>query len=222
MIAETLLNATLGHVAMHYREPKHGPMAARLFDLLGFTRREEIALPDGTVFYHLLVDGAATNNGDGIIYLSPLRRAHRWLYDVIRERLAVGGPDEHPAVAKVRKSEQIDPETGFHVGFLIPTLERLEEAFLRVRNAASADPDFGRHIEIVLNRAKPGDAIMDARLDASPLYAGVSRTTYGRNGVQAFVRTDLLCSGPLGEDCVIEFDFVFPGYSENMLTKTEL
>ena len=63
--------------------------------------------------------------------------------------------------------------------------------------------------------------MIDARLDASPLYAGVTRTTYDRNGVQAFIRTDLLCSGPLGEDCVIEFDFVFPGYSENMLTKTE-
>ena len=214
-------NAVLGHVALHYREPEFGPMAARLFDLLGFTRREEITLPDETVFYHLLVDGAATNMGDGIIYLSPLRRPHRWLYDVIREKLAIGAPDEHPAVAKVRKSEQLDPEAGFHVGFLIPTLERLEQAFLRVRDAAAADPSFGCHLEIVLNRAKPGHATIDERLDASPLYAGVTRTTYGRNGVQAFVRTDLLCSGPLGEDCLIEFDYVFPGYQDNMLTKTE-
>lgn len=214
--------ATLGHVAIHYREPDHGPLAARLLDLLGFVRHEEIPLPDGTVFYHFLVDGSATNNGDGIVYLSPLRRAHRWLYDSIREALAIGTPQEHPAVAKVRKSEQQDPEAGFHIGFLMPTLERLEDAFVRVRAEAEADPAFGRHVEIVLNRAKPGEPEIDARLDASPLYAGVTRTAYGRHGVQAFVRTDLLCSGPLGEDCVIEFDYVFPGYPDNILTKTEM
>ncbi len=214
--------ATLGHVAIHYREPEHGPLAARLFDLLGFSRREEIALPDGTTFYHFLVDGDATNKGDGIIYLSPLRRAHKWLYETIHVALGIGTADEHPAVAKVRKSEQQDPEAGFHVGFLMPTLERVEEAFARVRAAAEADPAFGRHIEIVLNRAKPGEAAIDARLDQSPIYAGITRTTYGRHGVQAFIRTDLLCSGPLGEDCVIEFDYIFPGYPENMLTKTEM
>lgn len=218
----TATSATLGHVALHYREPEHGPLAARLFDLLGFTRREEIPLPDGTVFYHLLVDGGATNNGDGILYLSPLRRPHRWLYDTIHEALGIGTPDEHPAVGKVRAAETKDPEAGFHVGFLLPTLERLEEAFLRVRAEAEKDPEFGRHVQILVNRAKPGVPEIDARLDASPLYAGVTRYTYGRHGVQAFVRTDLLCTGPLGEECVIEFDYVFPGYPENILTKTEL
>ncbi len=218
----TTTTATLGHVAIHYGQPEHGPLAARLLKLLGFTIREEIALPDGTAFYHFLVDGAATNNGDGIIYLSPLRRAHRWLYDAIHEALAIGTADEHPAVAKVRKSEQQDPEAGFHIGFLMPTLERIEEAFARVRAEAEADPEFGRHVEIVLNRAKPGEPDIDARLDASPLYGDVTRLAYGRHGVQAFVRTDLLCSGPLGEETVIEFDYVFPGYPDNILTKTEM
>ncbi|MDD3798148.1 MAG: hypothetical protein PHE36_03110 [Novosphingobium sp.] len=214
--------ATLGHVAIHYAKNEYGPMAARLFKLLGFSVREEIPLPDGSVFYHFLVDADATNNGDGIVYLSPLRRAHRWLYDSIHEALGIGTENEHPAVAKVRKSEAQDPEAGFHVGFLIPTLERIEEAFARVKAEAEADPEFGRHVEIVLNRAKPGTPDIDARLDASPLYRDVTRHTYGRNGVQAFVRTDLLCSGPLGDDVVIEFDYVFPGYPDNILTKTEM
>lgn len=214
--------ATLGHVALHYREKEQGEMAARLLQLLGFSIREEIALPDGTVFYHFLIDADATNNGDGILYLSPLRRAHRWLYDSIHEALGIGTPEEHPAVAKVRKSEAQDPEAGFHVGFLMPTLERIEEVFARVHAEAQADPAFDRHVEIILNRAKPGVLEIDARLDASPLYRDVTRHIYGGHGVQAFVRTDLLCSGPLGDDVVIEFDYVFPGYPENMLTKTEM
>lgn len=214
--------ATLGHVALHYRDKADGEMAARLLQLLGFSIRERIALPDGTEFYHFLVDADATNNGDGILYLSPLRRAHSWLFDAVHEALRIGEPDEHPAVAKVRKSEAQDPEAGFHVGFLMPTLERVEDAFARVLAAAEADPEFGRHVEIILNRAKPGVPEIDARLDESPLYRGVTRNTYGRHGVQAFVRTDLLCSGPLGDDAVIEFDYVFPGYPENMLTKTEM
>ncbi|WP_067733047.1 hypothetical protein [Novosphingobium naphthalenivorans] len=214
--------ATLGHVALHYRDKEDGEKAARLLHLLGFATREALPLPDGTTFYHFLVDATATNNGDGILYLSPLRRAHRWLYDSIHEALGIGTDKEHPAVAKVRKSEMQDPEAGFHVGFLVPTLERIEEAFARVREAAEADSDFGRHVEIILNRAPPGTPDIDARLDASPLFRDATRHTYGRHGVQAFIRTDLLCSGPLGDDLVLEFDYVFPGYPDNMLTKTEM
>lgn len=220
--SESGVVATLGHVALHYRNTEDGPLAARLLTLLGFTMREQIPLPDGSAFYHFLVDGNARNNGDGIVYLSPLRRAHQWLYQSINEALGIGTENEHPSVAKMRKSEAQDPEAGFHVGFLLPTLERLEEAILRVREAAMEDPELGGRIEIILNRAKPGTAQVDARMDASPLYRDITRHTYGRNGVQAFVRTDLFCSGPLGEDLVIELDYVFPGYAENMLTKTEM
>jgi hypothetical protein len=77
-------------------------------------------------------------------------------------------------------------------------------------------------VEFIFNRAKPGDAEIDARMDASPLFADAVRHTYGRNGVQAFVRTDLLIGGPLGDGVVLEFDYVFPGRPENMLTRTEL
>lgn len=214
--------ATLGHVALHYGAPEDGPAAAALLKLLGFVLREEIPLPDGSFFYHFLVDADATNNGDGILYLSPLRRSHRWLYESIREALAVGAANEHPAVAKVRASEQSDPEAGFHVGFLLQSLEDLEARFSAAQAAADAMPQLRGRLEFVFNRAKPGDPEIDARMDASPLFSGATRHTYGRNGVQAFVRTDLIVGGPLCDGVVLEFDYVFPGRPENMLTKTEM
>jgi hypothetical protein len=214
--------ATLGHAALHYPRAEDGPLAARLLQHLGFAVREEIPLPDGSRFYHFLVDPDATNNGDGILYLSPLRRSHAWLYDAIREALHIGGGDEHPAVAKVRASEQSDPEAGFHIGFLLQSLEILEARILAAQDWVARTPELAGRVQFVFNRAKPGDAEIDARMDASPLFAEAVRHTYGRNGVQAFVRTDLLIGGPLGDGVVLEFDYVFPGRSENMLTKTEL
>jgi len=213
---------TLGHVALHYGRPEDGPAAAALLELLGFVVREEIPLPDGTFFYHFLVDPNATNNGDGILYLSPLRRSHRWLYDTIRDALALGTATEHPAVAKVRASEQSDPEAGFHVGFLMRSLEALEVRISETQAAVAAMPELQGRVEFIFNRAKPGDAEIDARMEASPLFKTATRHTYGRNGVQAFVRTDLIVGGPLGDGVVLEFDYVFPGRPENMLTKTEM
>lgn len=216
------VHTTFGHTTLHYRSSQDGVAAARLFRLLGFSIREEIALPDGGVFYHFLVDPSASNNGDGIIYLVPQRRAVNWLYDGIHEALGIGTDHEHPAVAKVRQFEEDDPEAGFHVGFLKTSLEDLETTVLKIQAAAAREEGLKDRIQIILNRAKPGTADVDARMDVSPIYGNVTRYTYGRNGVQAFFRTDLLCAGPLGENVVIELDYVFPGYSENMLTKTEM
>ena len=63
---------------------------------------------------------------------------------------------------------------------------------------------------------------IDARLDVSPIYKDVIRFTYGRNGVQAFVQTDLIVSGPLLEGIVLEFDYVWPGYASHILSVAEV
>ena len=55
-------------------------------------------------------------------------------------------------------------------------------------------------------------------MDQSPIFSGVRRFTYGRNGIQAFVETDLFVTGALGDKFVFELDYVFPGYSDNILT----
>ncbi len=63
---------------------------------------------------------------------------------------------------------------------------------------------------------------MDARLDASPVYGDVTRYAYGRNGVQAFIETDILKAGQLGDSMVVELDFVFPGKDQHVLSVVEL
>lgn len=211
---------TFGHVALHYGKPEDGPITARLFKLLGFETREEIAYPDGTVFYHFLVDPGATNNGDGILYLAPLKEVPRALYQAIRTTFGADTPDEDKVVSDYRDAARLNPEFGFHVGFLKSSLEELEAIVLRVQQALATDPELQGRAEIILNRARPGTPEIDSRMDASPVFRDVTRHTFGRNGVQVFIKTNLLAGPPLGDAVVIEFDYVFPGYASNMLTKS--
>ena len=84
---------TLGHLALHYRTKEEGPAAAKLLDLLGFAR---VPSPEGYPFYHYVVDGEATNNGDGILFIMEQPQALHELNEVIREALKVDQPGEHP------------------------------------------------------------------------------------------------------------------------------
>lgn len=59
-------------------------------------------------------------------------------------------------------------------------------------------------------------------MEASPTFRDATRHCYGRNGCQVFVQTDLLASGPLGDNMVIEFDHAFADRPVNMFNKTEL
>jgi hypothetical protein len=213
---------TLGHVALHYRKPDEGPLAARLMELLGFSKALDMELPGGSRFYQFYVDRNATNNGDGILYLSPLPESQRELIAAIHDALQIGTANEHPAVAKTRAAHAQDPEADFHVGLLLDSLETLEATMLHLRQLAADDPQFKGRMKVLVNRARPGTAEVDARMDASPLYRDVTRYTYGRNGVQAFVETDILTNGPLGDGVVIDLDYVFPGYAENLFTAVEL
>ena len=105
---------------------------------------------------------------------------------------------------------------------LTDSLEALEAIVLDLRQKSETDPDFKGRIKITVNRAAPGTPEVDARLDASPVYGGVTRYAYGRNAVQAFFETDLLSSGTLGENMVLEMDYVFPGYTSHVLSVVEL
>jgi hypothetical protein len=99
----------------------------------------------------------------------------------------------------------------------MPTLEQLEAMVQRIQKLAAEDPELKDRVKLTLNRAKPGTPEVDARMDASPVFGDVTRYTYGRNGVQVFVETDLIAGGPLGDNWVFEFDYVFPGYRDNIL-----
>lgn len=213
---------TIGHFALHYAKPEEGPLAARLLSLLGFINTQDLPLPNGTHFYRFAVDPKNVSRGDGIIYLSSAPPAQQAVIDAMRAALKVGTSAEHPAVGQLRAAQESDPEYGFHVGVLLQSLEALEETVLTLQKLAQVDPELKGRIKVVLNRSLPGTPEVDARLDASPLYGKVTRHAYGRNGVQAFIATDILTSGPLGEDLVIELDYVFPGHDRHILSVVEM
>lgn len=214
-------NYTMGHVALHYACKEDGPAAARLLSLLGFTETQCLPLPDGN-FYRFVVDERHRARGDGIIYLSVVPEAQRGLVAAVREALRVGAADEHPSVGAMRGALKADPEYSFHFGVLVNSLERLEAMILDLRQRNATDPDLKGRLTITVNRAAPGNAEVDARLDRSPVYGDVTRYAYGKNGVQAFVETDLLTSGTLGESMVLEFDYVFPNHDRHILSVVEL
>ena len=212
---------SMGHMALHYRHKEEGPLAARLLEMLGYVKTQDLLLPSGAHFYRFVVDSRHTPRGDGIVYLSVVPDAQRDLMAAIHDALGVGTDNEHPAVVAMREALVQDPEYSFHYGTLLESLEDLEAIFLRLEEANKNDPELKGRLKLVYNRALPGNPEVDARLDASPIYGDVKRYAYGKNGVQAFLETDILSSGILGETMMLEFDYVFPGYERHVLSIVE-
>lgn len=212
---------TMGHVAIHYGRKDEGPLAARLLHLLGFVETQALPLADGSTFYRFVVADRHTPRGDGIIFLSAVPAPQAELVEAARLALRCGTPEEHPAVAAFRAGLAADPEMTFHLGVLVGSLEELEALALKA-GALADTPEFKGRLKISVNRPRPGDADIDARLDASEAFGTVQRYAYGRNGVQLFVETDILSSGPLGESLVLEFDYIFPEAKSHILSVVEL
>ena len=212
---------SMGHMALHYKTKEDGPLAARLLSMLGYVETQDLLLPNGSHFYRFVVDPRHSPRGDGIVYVSVVPDAQRDLTKAIHEALGVGTDHEHAAVVAMREKLEEDPEYSFHYGTLMESLEDLENIFLALEDANKNDPQLKGRLKLVYNRALPGNADVDARLDASPSYGGVTRYAYGKTGVQAFVETDILASGVLGETLMLEFDYVFPGYDRHVLSIVE-
>ena len=220
--AQDLVGArSMGHMALHYKTAEEGPLAARLLGMLGYVLTQDLLLPSGANFYRFVVDPRHQPRGDGIVYLSLIPDAQRELMEVIHGALNVGTDHEHPAVIAMRARLEEDPEYSFHYGTLLESLEDLETMFVALEDANRNDPELKGRLKLVYNRALPGNPDVDARLDASPIYGGVTRYAYGKNGVQAFLETDILSSGILGETMMLEFDYVFPGYANHVLSVVE-
>ena len=209
---------SMGHMALHYKKKEEGPLAARLMTMLGYVLTQDLLLPGDIHFYRFVVDPRHSPRGDGIVYLSLLPEAQQDLLDAVHAALKVGQPDQHPAVAAMRERMDQDPEYSFHYGTLLESLEDLEAIFTGLEEANRSDPELKGRLKLAYNRALPGNAEVDARLDASPIYGKVTRYAYGKNGVQAFLETDILSSGVLGESMFLEFDYVFPGYDSHVLS----
>ncbi|MCX7283409.1 MAG: hypothetical protein NTX28_05070 [Novosphingobium sp.] len=212
---------TMGHIALHYARPDDGPLAARLLAQMGLVESQMLPLPGGN-FYRFVVSPDHVARGDGIVFLSCLPEPQARLIAAMRTALGVGTGEEHPAVSAYRAMMAQDFEASFHFALLVDSLEDLEAMVLNLQHLAADDPDLKGRITIGMNRARPGDAAIDARLDASPVFATVTRHAYGGGGVQVFVETDLVCAGQLGESMVFEFDYVFPGTPRHILSAVEI
>ena len=206
---------SLGHLALHYRRKEDGPAAAKLLDMLGFTR---VSSPTGYPYYHYVVDSKLTYHGDGILYVMELPEALRELNEAIQDALKIGQPGEHPVIAKVRAAQDSDPEYDLHLGVLYESLEAIEGVILKVQDAIANDPELRGRAKVILNRARPGNDDVDARMNESPIFGKIDRYTYGHHGIQAFVETDLFVAGAIGSQFVFELDYVFPGYKDNILS----
>ena len=211
----------MGHTALHYPQPADAEAAERLMELLGFIKTQELPLPTGA-FYRYVIADEHHGRGDGIVYLSACPPAQRAYFDAVHDALSFGKPDEHPSVAALRAALEQDPEYAFHLGILVDDLEALEATMLALQQAADTDPLLMGRITVSYNRPLPGDAVIDGQLDASAVFAGVTRHAYGRNGVQAFVATDLLINGPTGDSLVIELDYIWPNAANHILSVVEL
>lgn len=212
---------SMGHLALHYGKPEDGPLAARLLGLMGLTETQMLPLPGGN-FYRFVVSNGHFGRGDGIVYLSCLPEAQSRLIAAIHDALGIGTANEHDAVKDFRAMMAQDYEASFHFGFLVESLDELERMVLNLQDLADNDPDLKGRLRIGMNRARPGNAEIDARLDASPLFGKVTRYAYGSAGVQVFVETDLMRAGQLGQNMYFEFDYVFPGYDSHILSVVEL
>ncbi|WP_174274214.1 hypothetical protein [Sphingomonas bacterium] len=206
-------SSSFGHLALHYREAEDGPRAARLLEALGFSPSYSTEGAGGR-FWHFVIDPQAEGGTDRILYLIRMPAPLRAVYDAIDVGLT--GSAE---VAALREAQAKDPELGFHAAVLMHSLEELEALVQRVAAIAAEDPELAGRVRLTLNRARPGTPAVDARMDASPVFAQATRHTYGPNGVQVFVETDLIAGGPMGDNWVFEFDYVFPGYEENILNR---
>ncbi|MFM2371569.1 MAG: hypothetical protein RIS85_1291 [Pseudomonadota bacterium] len=212
---------TMGHLALHYGTPADGPAAARLLQIVGMNETQMLPLEGGN-FYRFVVSKGHFARGDGIVYLSCLPEPQARLIAAIHAALGVGTDTENEAVTGFRAMMAQDFEASFHFGFLVQSLEELEKMVLTLQELGDTDPQFKGRIKIGMNRARRGDAQIDARLDASPVFSKATRYTYGGGGVQIFLETDLIRTGQLGENIYLEFDYVFPGHENHILSVVEL
>jgi hypothetical protein len=212
---------SMGHLALHYGKPEDGPLASRLLRLMGLNETQCLPLESGN-FYRFVVAGNHFARGDGIVYLSCLPEPQTKLIAAIHAALRVGTDDEDEAVKGYRAMMAQDFEASFHFGFLVESLEELEQLVLTLSDLNENDPAFKGRLNIGMNRARRGDEAVDARLDASPVFGKVTRYTYGKGGVQVFVETDIVRAGQLGENMYFEFDYVFPRQNSHILSVVEL
>jgi hypothetical protein len=194
---------SLGHVALAVG-PGDGPAAAQLLRTLGLDVTDNGPSKMGDPWYTALVDRDTFAGLENLFFVVPVSEAQLRLEAAIGDQLAA--TDE---LADFLASKRDQPESTSHVALAFRDLDTLEEAVHAVLDAADEPPLAGR-VNVRVFRARPGHADVDARMDASDLFADADDVAFVDRTVQVFVQTDVVSTGLLLLGQTIELDYVFP------------
>lgn len=198
-------NATLGHLAIHYR-PGDFPRARLLFEALGAHLEDNG--PDG--FTTIVFDLPAWNYVDNVMYLSPAGPVKLELEAAIAEALHLGDADEDPRATAFRNMRSSSPESLDHVGIRYSSFEALERAVATLTRLTAPGGELEGRAVITRYSARAGqDPHIDDVMAASPIFRGADGTSFADYGVQVFVKTDLCTTGLFALGQTIELDYFF-------------
>jgi len=201
----TTSQATLGHLALHYR-PGDYERAHHLFEALG--AHLEHNGPQG--FFSIVFDRDGWNYVDNVMYLAQAGPVLLGLEDAVVEGLRAGTADEDPRLAAFREQRASFPEALDHFGIRYESFDALERAVLALQTATAPGGALEGRATVTRYRARAGqDPRIDAAMDASPIFGdhdddGTSRADYG---VQVFVKTDVCAAGLFAFGQTIELDY---------------
>ena len=200
-------NATLGHLAIHYR-PGDFSRARLLFEALGAHLEDNG--PEG--FTTIVFDHDAWNYVDNVMYLSQAGPVKLGLEAAIIEALHLGDADEDPRATAFRDLRSSSPESLDHVGIRYASFDALERAVTALERLTAPDGDLDGRAAVTRYRAPAGQrADIDAAMATSPIFGDRADdgTSFADYGVQVFVKTDLCTTGLFALGQTIELDYFF-------------
>lgn len=210
----TTTNATLGHLALHYR-PGDYDRARFLFEALGAQLEENG--PKG--FCSIVFDRESWNYVDNVMYLGEAGPVLLGLEAAVVEGLRVGTDDEDPRLVAFREQRASFPEALDHVGIRYSSYEELERAMLALEAATAPGGVLDGRATVTRYRARSGlDPHIDEVMRTSPIFRDHDEdgTSFVDYGVQVFVKTDLCVAGLFAFGQTIELDYFWEPAFEAM------
>ncbi len=196
-----------GHLALHYMPGDEAP-ARHLLQLLGCTLVDNGPDPGNDGFCTVHINAADTNHADNIFFLSEVAPEQLAIEQAIAEALQLDANSKLLDTYRAKTTKA--PESISHIGLRFADFAELESVLDAVGRAAAPGGLLAGRAELVKYAARPGlDAAVDARMAASPAFAGDERPAFANHWVQCFVTTDLLGFGILALGHTFELDYIF-------------
>jgi hypothetical protein len=207
-------DATLGHLALHYR-PGDFEAARLLFETLGAHLEDNG--PAG--FCTIVFSRDGWNYVDNVMYLGQAGPVKLELEAAVAEGLRIGTDDEDPRATAFRELRVTSPESLDHVGIRYASFAELERAVLKLGEATTPGGALEGRAVVTKYRARAGqDAEIDALMRTSPIFRDGDEdgTAFADYGVQVFVKTDLCTTGLFAMGQTIELDYFFAPAFEHL------